>query len=361
VTSNIEALITNLPSDDDVLLKVDGVDVGATVQTRRGVTTVSYQPADPFVRGATVLAELSYGGATSQWEFATSTGEVAMLITNVGEKESDLQIKAQLESVFGFDVLLIDDDTVDTSNGEDGKFLIADAQSLDVKVVYVSSPVNSNKAGAQPWHTSGIPLVNVEQADIDNFQYAPGGGGIAGGPTAVNIVAAAHPMAGGFPEGEVTFTDGFLSGSDTGSHHAGSGQVVEGEAVTVVAELPGGQAALVGFDVGTTLLDGTVSEARIAHLAITGDDQFRSFNDNGLKLFDSLIAWVLGIDPPATDLPPAVLNAPVIAGGKVTISWEGVGTLQSSDLVSGPWADAADQANPQSVDAAGTRFFRVVQ
>ena len=284
-----------------------------------------------------------------------------MLVTNVGEKESDLQIKARLEEVFGFDVLLIDDDAVDNRNGDDGKFLIADAQDLDVKLVYVSSPVNSNKAGAQAWHASGIPLINVEQADIDNFQYAGGGGGIAQGQTSVNIVAPEHPIAAGFPMGDVVFTDGFLTDSGTGSHHAGAGQVVEGDTVTVVAELSGGQAALVGFDVGTQLLDETVTTARIAHLAITGDDQFRSFNENGLKLFDALVAWVLDIDPPSVVQEPAQLNPPTLANGQVTLSWEGAGVLQTAPSVTGPWTEAANQGNPQSVDASGTAFFRVQQ
>ena len=70
---------------------------------------------------------------------------------------------------------------------------------------------------------------------------------------------------------------------------------------------------------------------------------------------------MLGIDPPASELPPAILNAPVLAGGNVTISWEGAGTLQTSDVVSGPWVDAESQANPQTLNATGARFFRVVQ
>lgn len=361
VTAPIEAAIHNLADDATVGLKVDGADVAASVSTRRGVTTVSYQPDAPLQRGALVSVELSYGNVSHQWSFSTSTGEVAMLVTNVGEKESDLQIKARLEQVFGFDVLLVDDDTVDNSNGDEGKFLIADAQALDVKLVYVASPVNSNKAGAQAWHTSGIPLINVEQADIDNFQYAGGGGGIAQGQTSVNIVASEHPIAAGFPAGEVVFTDGFLADSGTGSHHAGVGQVVEGDTVTVVAELTGGQAALVGFDIGTQLLDETVTTARMAHLAITGDDQFRSFNENGLKLFDALVAWVLGVDPPTAVQEPAQLNLPTFANGQVTLSWDGAGVLQTASSATGPWTEVANQSNPQTVEATGTAFFRVQQ
>lgn len=362
VTTSITAEINNLPSGADVTLKINGEDVAANVRTRSGVTTVTYQPTDPLARGERVTVELTYGDVSNAWQFTTSTGEVAMLITNVGEKESDLQIKARLEEIFGFDVLLVDDDTVDTRDTEDGKFLIADAQGLDVKLVYVSSPVNSNKAGAQAWHTSGIPLINVEQADIDNFQYASGGGGIANGPppTSVNILLPEHPMAAGLGEGEIAFTDGFLPGSDTGSHHAGSGHVM-GDTVAVVAQLPGGQSALVGFDIGTTLLDETVTTARMAHLAITGDDQFRSFNENGLKLFDAMVAWLLGIDVPVAEPEDMVFNPIRLSGSDVTISWTGGGVLEEAETPVGPWRRSAQQDNPQVVPAEGNRFYRLTR
>ena len=364
VTSKIEAIIHNLADGTPVTLKVGGTEVSATTRTTGGITTVTYQPPDPLTRGTSVNVELTYGDTSNSWTFTTSTGEVAMLVTNVGEKESDLQIKARLEQVFGFDVLLIDDDTVDTRNSEDGKFLISDAQALDVKLVYVASAVNSNKAGAQTWHASGIPLINVEQADIDNFQYAPGGGGISGNGaslTTVTIVDADHPLAAGFDAGEVAFSDGFLSGSNTGSHHAGSGQVIDANTVTVAAELPGGQAAIVGFDIGTELLDATVAEARIVHMAITGDDQFRSFNENGLKLFDAAVAWALGIEPPVVDETELKLNPIILQGANVRISWEGNGTLQEAPSAVGPWTSAADQGNPQTIPAQGTKFFRLMR
>jgi hypothetical protein len=356
ITTPIEITMENMPSGTPVSMKINGEEV--SVRDVRG--TIRYQPDELFNRGDTVQVDFTYGEKTHQWNFTTSTGEVAMLITNVGEKESDLLIKSRLEQVFGFDVLLIDDDTVDTRDSEDGKFLIDDAKALDVKMVYVSSPVNSNKAGAQGWHASGIPLINVEQADIDNFQYAPGGGGITQNVTVVEIQLPEHPMAAGLAAGSVAFTDGFLPGSATGSHHAGNDSVVEGDTVSVVATLPGGQAALVGFDKGTTLLDETVLEARMAHLAITGDDQFRSFNESGLKLFDALVAWVLEVKPPSTGPSEFSFKPLTLQEGRITISWEGQATLQEASSVTGPWRDTTNQSNPQTAAAVGTKFFRLV-
>lgn len=98
----------------------------------------------------------------------------------------------------------------------------------------------------------------------------------------------------------------------------------------------------------------------MAHLAITGDDQFRSFNENGLKLFDALVAWVLEFDPPSTGLSVFKFNPLTLQNGRVTISWKGTATLQEASTVQGPWRDATNQSNPQTAAAVGTKFFRSV-
>lgn len=47
-------------------------------------------------------------------------------------------------------------------------------------------------------------------------------------------------------------------------------------------------------------------------------------------------------------------------GGNVTIGWED-GTLQEADTVTGPYSNSADQSNPQTRAATGTKFFRTVE
>jgi hypothetical protein len=64
---------------------------------------------------------------------------------------------------------------------------------------------------------------------------------------------------------------------------------------------------------------------------------------------------------------PAV--APVFAvpvlnrDGTVTISWTGTGTLEETSSLASPitWTPAANQANPQTVTATGTKFYRLRQ
>jgi hypothetical protein len=52
-------------------------------------------------------------------------------------------------------------------------------------------------------------------------------------------------------------------------------------------------------------------------------------------------------------------NPPILSGGSITISWTGGGTLQEAPTVPGTWTISANQNNPQTVSAAGTRFYRI--
>jgi hypothetical protein len=55
-------------------------------------------------------------------------------------------------------------------------------------------------------------------------------------------------------------------------------------------------------------------------------------------------------------------NAPSFANGKITLSWQGTGTLEEATSITGPWGTAASQANPQSPDATGAmKFYRLKQ
>jgi hypothetical protein len=47
--------------------------------------------------------------------------------------------------------------------------------------------------------------------------------------------------------------------------------------------------------------------------------------------------------------------------GQVTLEWSGNAVLEESATVTGPWTVSANQNNPQTISAAGTRFFRLRQ
>jgi hypothetical protein len=48
--------------------------------------------------------------------------------------------------------------------------------------------------------------------------------------------------------------------------------------------------------------------------------------------------------------------------GNLSLSWTGVGTLQSAASAKGPWTDALNQANPQTIATTNSAsFFRLRQ
>lgn len=78
-------------------------------------------------------------------------------------------------------------------------------------------------------------------------------------------------------------------------------------------------------------------------------------------------SWYFGVDNIAFYEGPAVAVTPgdskltvaKAAGGQVTIGWTGTASLQSADKVEGPYTPAGNQANPQTIPAAGTaKFYR---
>jgi hypothetical protein len=94
-----------------------------------------------------------------------------------------------------------------------------------------------------------------------------------------------------------------------------------------------------------------VHPARRVQFGMAGPGLVVNWNDNGWKMFDAAIAWLL---PPKLTV--------TSASGNVTVSWTGDGTLQeSATMAAGSWVNSASQANPQTRPATGAKFFRVVQ
>ncbi len=57
-----------------------------------------------------------------------------------------------------------------------------------------------------------------------------------------------------------------------------------------------------------------------------------------------------------------LFNPPSIAGGSVTFSWTGSGTLQETTALGGSWTNSPSQNNPQTVTAiGGNKFYRIRQ
>jgi hypothetical protein len=99
-------------------------------------------------------------------------------------------------------------------------------------------------------------------------------------------------------------------------------------------------------------LSGAAARANLEWFSIKADETKILVNDTTNP--DSLRTFR------ARNNPIPVVTAQKAAGGALTISWTGSGTLEEAAALSGPWADSANQNNPQTVPAAGAKkFYRV--
>lgn len=81
-------------------------------------------------------------------------------------------------------------------------------------------------------------------------------------------------------------------------------------------------------------------------------------------------SWYWGVDNIAFYEGPAPVNQPTtpgtlsiaLQGGKVAVSWDGGGKLQSADAVTGPWTDETGASSPYQVTpTGGAKFYRLKQ
>ena len=86
----------------------------------------------------------------------------------------------------------------------------------------------------------------------------------------------------------------------------------------------------------------------------------RGINYNG----DGGGNW-MGIDyvqlNPVTPVTPAVLEAPVVSNGQVTLDWTGTGNLEWSSNLRAPWTPFTPPPTPpftEPVAPGGSRFYR---
>ncbi|HKS36074.1 MAG TPA: hypothetical protein VJW76_02720, partial [Verrucomicrobiae bacterium] len=130
--------------------------------------------------------------------------------------------------------------------------------------------------------------------------------------------------------------------------------------------LPGGETLvwINGIDLtpaGRSIFDVPAAGVHTLHLWMREDGQIA---DKVLVTTD--VNFVpTGLGPPASPRGTAVqpqFNPVAFAGGSVTLSWTGTGTLEQTDSLSPVnWGTAPSQANPQTVPATGTRFYRIRQ
>jgi hypothetical protein len=335
------------------VLQVNGSPVTVSSSTLGDRTTLTYSPAAGWGAAKTVQVSIEYGGATGSWSFQTKTGLRALV---VGLSAGDTQIAQRLASRFGMDVDNLPEGTVSANSANNPDFEAGVAYLTNYKLIWNSEAVSSG--GARPYvnfirdNNLAVPAINVEGANVADWRLGGGSGNVAGGNAnahSVIITDAASPFAAGLSAG----THRVLKDGTQGQWMAGTGfpETVSGLCGTGLDEVT---PPVYGFEAGAEGTLGYLHPARRVQFAIAGPGMVVNWNENGWAMFDAAVRWVMNLPDEPPQFNPITRN-----GSAVVISWTGQGTLEESGSVTGGWTVSGNQANPQTVPAAGTKFYRL--
>ncbi len=349
-TAPIQVVLVNLGTNTPVL-QVNGSSVLFSSSTVGNRTTISYTNAAGWGAAKAVNASVEYAGAIGSWSFQTKTGLRALV---VGLSAGDTQIAQRLASKFGMDVDNIVEGTVSANSAHNADPEVGKAYLMKYRMIWNSEAVSSG--GARPYvdfvrdNNLAIPVINVEQGNVNDWRLAGGGVQAGAGANFVSVIItnAASPFAAGLTATIRVLKEGVASGT---WHAANSVPEYAFEPLGTALDetTPAVYGVLEGTDTGTY-----VHPARRVQFALGGPGMVVNWNESGWAIFDATVRWLLNLP----DEPPK-FNPITHSGNTVTISWTGQGTLQESSTVTGGWTDSASQSNPQDRTATGTKFFRL--
>lgn len=261
----------------------------------------------------------------------------------------DLVIINRLEARH-FAVTAVDDNDSQTSDA-DGKDLVV-----------ISSTVGSGNVNVK-FTAVPIPILNWEEALMDDLNLtgdspaAPDHHGTTGGQTALQIVRADHPLAGGLPLGAVEV----YSSPQTVSWGFPEANAANAILIATVVGNPN-QVAIFGYETGATLFDGaTPAPARRVGFFLNGDST-TALTAAGFALVDAAIDWALGLQA----APPLTIASVTDAGNGVALTWEGGSAPYlvqvRPEAAGGDWIDllTTDSRNATAPKLGDRAFYRVV-
>ncbi len=149
-------------------------------------------------------------------------------------------------------------------------------------LVFVSRSTASGNISSN-YNDQTIPVIMAESHAWDEMKFATDGTYIENNIQTIVIVDEAHPIAGGL-KGEVEITSSialFMSSSDW-----------QGDA-QIVANVPNETGALVCYEEGAELSDGSKTPARRVGI-FTSRNTFPVLTDDGRGLLERTILWALG-------------------------------------------------------------------
>ncbi|HYE31206.1 MAG TPA: hypothetical protein VEH27_07255 [Methylomirabilota bacterium] len=179
------------------------------------------------------------------------------------------------------------------------------ADAAGKQLVVISESVSSGAVNTK-FRNVEVGVVVIEPFILDDMLMVAGaentatGFGLGGGATsALNIVRADHPLAGGLPAGEIAIVEG---AAQTGwGNPAASAVVVATLAGDPPANQPATRAALFGYEKGAQMA-GLVAPAKRSFI-FTHGAILPLLNESGVKLLDAAINWTRSS---LADLPPQI-------------------------------------------------------
>jgi Malectin domain/Domain of unknown function (DUF4832)/Divergent InlB B-repeat domain len=199
---------------------------------------------------------------------------VLLVIGNIATPgAADLAIRDRLQSQ-GYTVQLVGDSASVTGD------------AIGKALVILSSTVASGNVSTK-FQTVAVPLINWETGLQDELSFTTvSNQGTEAGQTALNIVLASHPLAGGLPTGDSTVTtvaSGFSWGEPGGS-----------PIIIARTANASNRPCIYAYESGSAMTVGT-APARRVHLFLQ-NQTFSTLNEDGLKLFDAAVSWAINQD-----------------------------------------------------------------
>jgi hypothetical protein len=346
-TAPINVVLVNLGTNVPVL-KVNGATVAHTAVTNGNEVTLTYTPTAAL--SGTVDCEIAYGGLVGQWSYAIRSGRAALYITAGTGTAGDAALINRLATKFGLDVTVLDQGWPNNNPTNMTVF-------TNKVLLVIASPIGSGNTAA--WlrnymsNSIPVPVICWEFGNADELALTEGTAGGSGSGTQVVITNAPHylNLMNTFTNGQVVTTFS-ASGGQTHVTTPAPGTII-------AAQRTGGQPCIVGVTnglvVNSSVYGGPITHAsRKLHWGVVENTSATLLTDDGWKLFDAAIEWLLPSELTATKGPGA---------GQMGLSWTGEGTLQTTTTLTPPaWGNAPSQANPQTVNTTDLqRYYRVKQ
>ncbi len=195
---------------------------------------------------------------------------------------NDEAFAAYVAAMFGVEVVSFDD-----TNAE-GYEMPPDLSGADA--AFVSGSIGSSNVGDMEYHlNSPVPIFNLEGALDDDYAFQPGEGLGSADDDEIEIVDNTHPITQGFPQGAVQVYD-----SET--YIGGLENPPDGLRVLVTTPANPNLAALWGLEPGESANGVTTPGLRVDSWMSTSS--LMNLNNEGLRLLNQIIAYVLDEEPP---------------------------------------------------------------